>query len=154
IAALLLGAAISTWQAIRATRAERAAAVQADRANNQAAKANASLGLLQEMLDSANVQSGKGAEYTVRQLLDDFSASLAERLKGQPELEAALRLTVGRAYRSLGMTRQAKEHLEAAMAMLRQRPGQESERVASVLLTLAYVASDEEDLQRAIALTN
>jgi tetratricopeptide (TPR) repeat protein len=151
-AALVLGTAISTWQAVRATRAERVAAAEAQRANRQAAKANASLTLLREMLSSANVQSGKGNEYTVRQMLDDFSAPLPQRLKGQPELEAALRTTIGDAYRSLGMRKQARDHLEAALQLLRRSSGEDSVPVARVLVALAWLPSDEGDQAAAVAL--
>jgi tetratricopeptide (TPR) repeat protein len=104
------------------------------------------------MLSSANVQSGKGNEYTVRQMLDDFSAQLPQRLKGQPELEAALRTTIGDAYRSLGMRKQARDHLEAALQLLRRSSGEDSVPVARVLVALAWLPSDEGDQAAAVAL--
>ena len=46
--------------------------------------------LLQEMLVSAHPAQHKRADYTVRELLDDFSERLDKQLKEQPEVEAVV----------------------------------------------------------------
>ena len=60
------------------------------RATTENAKAQAVSNLLQEMLRSANPEEAQHIEYTVRQLLDDFSASFGTGLPGQPEVEAEI----------------------------------------------------------------
>ncbi|HYV34587.1 MAG TPA: tetratricopeptide repeat protein, partial [Gemmataceae bacterium] len=124
---LLIGTIVSTWQAIRATRAEDLAQTRLDaesaalvRAKAEASRANAISEFLQEALYSANPDSSKGADYTVRQLLDDLSQGLGERLKDQPETEATIHATIGNAYRALGLTQSAKGHLDKALEIRRR----------------------------------
>jgi len=57
----------------------------------QAAKATAINNLLEQMLQSASPYAAKGTEYSVRQMLVDFSAGLEDQLRDQPEVEAAIR---------------------------------------------------------------
>ena len=82
---------------------------------SEEAKATAISNLLQEMLASANPDETKGADYTVRQLLDGFAAGLGDQLKEQPEADAAIRSTIGNAYRRLGLPDKAAPHLKAAL---------------------------------------
>jgi eukaryotic-like serine/threonine-protein kinase len=134
----LLGAiAVSTWQAVRAIRAEQAqshlrqvAEVEKKKAQTEAAKATAISGFLQQLLGSADPDALKGSDYTVRELLDDFSTSRATQLEGQPEVGATVRATVGRAYRRLGVLGKALEHHQhhqRAVALRRQVAGQDAE---------------------------
>ncbi|HUE75048.1 MAG TPA: serine/threonine-protein kinase [Pirellulaceae bacterium] len=153
--ALLGGAAAATWQAVRAIKAEalaglryeaeREAREQADAARKdavaerkaaevEAAKATAVSDLLQEMLASANPDRGKGAEYTVRQLLDDSTHRVRDQLEEQPEVEAAVRAAIGNAYRRLGLTDKAEPHLARALAIRRAEAATPEEILAQSLL--------------------
>jgi serine/threonine protein kinase/tetratricopeptide (TPR) repeat protein len=143
VTALVLGAVVSTWQAVRATRAEREQARQRREAQTQAAKATAISDLLQEMLRSANPDTLKGSEYTVRQLLDDFSAGLANHFEGQPEVEAAVRTTIGRAYHRLGFADKASAHLERALTLRRHIFGPQAEQVAETLKECAWSSFEQ-----------
>ena len=67
------------------------------------------------MLASANPETLKGSEYTVHQLLDDFSAGLGNQLAGQPEVEATVRGVIGKAYWRMGKAARANPHLKAAL---------------------------------------
>jgi serine/threonine protein kinase len=110
--AVLAGLGVSTWQAVRATRAEGLAAdrltaevaagerAKADeaRAVSEARRATAVADLLQQMLASANPEVAQKAGMTVRDLLEAFSAGLGDQLKDQPEVEATVRQVIGRAY--------------------------------------------------------
>jgi serine/threonine protein kinase len=128
---LLTSLAALTVSSIHAWRSER-------RAITESAKAIATSELLLSMLDSANPEQAKGSEYTVRELLDDFSAGLGNQLKDQPEAEAAVRLTIGNAYRRLSQPEQAKPHLEAALKLRRELFGTNHESVADCLVALAW----------------
>jgi serine/threonine protein kinase len=81
----------------------------------EAANATAISKLLQHALESANPDSAKGADYTVRQLLDDISTDLSDRLRDQPEAEAAIRATIGKAYLGSQSRHKAESHLRAAL---------------------------------------
>jgi tetratricopeptide (TPR) repeat protein len=71
------------------------------------------------MLSSANPDSKKGATYTVRQLLDEASVRLHDQFTGEPETEAAIRATIGNAYRRLQVTDKAEPHLRRALEIRR-----------------------------------
>jgi serine/threonine protein kinase len=156
IAALVLGVAASTWQAVRATRAERAqsrlrseAEVSQKQSQTEAAKASAISNFLQEMLRSANPDSLKGSEYSVRQLLDDYSAGLANHFEGQPEVEAAVRTTIGNAYHRLGFPDKASGHLERALALRRRIFGPQAEQVAETLTDCAWSSFERDQHSQA-----
>ncbi len=93
------------------------AEIARQQATAEAAKATAISGLLQKALQSANPDEAKGANYTVRQLLDDLSAGLGDQLKDQPEVEAAIRATIGNSYRRLGFLDKAERQLQTVLNM-------------------------------------
>ncbi|MDX1963390.1 MAG: serine/threonine-protein kinase [Pirellulales bacterium] len=122
--ALVLGTVVSVWQANVARRAEELAQQRWESeqfAHHQAlaaaSKASAISGLLQQMLELANPSTSKGAGYTVRQMLDDFSANLVDRLVNQPATEAEIRATIGNAYRGLQSFDKAEPHLKKALEL-------------------------------------
>src|SRR5262249_25952825 len=155
---LVVGTVISAGLAIRATAAEREAAAQRDvavkaeqaadlqrqeaqqkeaAAQVEATKARTLVGLLQELLGTANPESAKGSNYTVRQMLDDFEARLGDRLKGQPDLEADLRITIGLAYFTNNLQDKAQDQFRRALELRRGFFGSEHAKVAEVLTHLA-----------------
>jgi tetratricopeptide (TPR) repeat protein len=149
IMVLAVGVVVSTLEALRATQAEREqsrlrrqAQASQGKSQTEAAKATAISDLLQEMLRSANPDSIKGAEYTVRQLLDDFSTDLGKQLAQQPEVEATIRATIGNAYYRLGAVDKAEPHLQRALALRRRLYGEESIEVAQSLVDHAWNLSE------------
>ena len=145
ITVLAVGVLVSTSEAIRAARAERDqsrlrqnAVASQKQSQTEAAKATAISDFLQQLLRSANPDALKGSEYTVRQLLDDFSAGLEKQLAGQPEVEATVRATIGNAYFRLGVADKAEQHLERALALRRHLYGEQSEEVAQSLVDHAW----------------
>jgi serine/threonine protein kinase/Flp pilus assembly protein TadD len=130
---LLLVAAVAalTVSNVQTRRNER-------RATTQTAKAKAVSDLLQKMLASSNPDEVKSAEYTVRQLLDDFSAGLSDDLAEQPEVEAEILATIGRAYWRLGVLDNAEPSLKRALEMRRRVFGSHHEKVAESLLDYAW----------------
>src|SRR6266540_5305342 len=135
---LVLGVVVSAWQAIRATRSEREQSRLRSQAETEAAKATAISDFLQQMLGSANPDALKGSEYSVRQLLDDFSAGLATQLANQPEVEATVRATIGRAYYRLGVADKAVAHHERSLTLRRRVFGDQAEPVAESLVDCAW----------------
>jgi tetratricopeptide (TPR) repeat protein len=145
IASLLIGSAIATWQAVRATRAEQTAIANSEQAASDAATATAISDLLMEMIDSANPDAGRGAEFTVRQMLDQFADGLSDQLHNQPEAEATIRLTIGNAYRRLGLLDQAEPQIEAALAQRQDIFGHDHVQFADALVKKAWLLNEQAD---------
>jgi serine/threonine protein kinase/lipopolysaccharide biosynthesis regulator YciM len=165
-ALLLLGMAVSTWLAIRATRAERDALAARDaeilqrqeteaqrdraltaeslaserleqvtrekervekaeqKAAEEAAIAKAVNEFLQkDLLEQADVSNQEGGQEVrdpdvkVRTLLDKTAKSIEGKFQDQPRTEAAIRLTLGNTYRSLGYFAEAQPHLERSVGL-------------------------------------
>jgi tetratricopeptide (TPR) repeat protein len=158
-ASLIVGTMISIWQATVARRAEgladaRLVAEQAARqqATAQAAKATAINRLLVQMLHSANPDASRGSTYTVRQMLDDFSARLGVQLRDQPEAEASIRATIGSAYQRMGALDKAEPQLAAALKLRRRVFGHDHVEVANSLLDYARLKSEQGTTEAAIPL--
>jgi eukaryotic-like serine/threonine-protein kinase len=137
--ALLLASVASLAISNFAIKRERDAKTMAlAQAKTEAARAQAVSDLLRNMLASSYPDKVKGSEYTVRKLLDDFSAGLGEQLEGQPEVEAAIRSVIGRSYWRLGVPDRAEIHLKKALDLHRQVFGANDERVANSLIDYAW----------------
>jgi tetratricopeptide (TPR) repeat protein len=134
-AALVVGLGLSSWQYFRAT--------------TESARARAVSDLLQEMLGSADAERAKGSDYKVRELLDDFSASLGNQLADEPSVEADIRATIARAYRSLGVPERGQPHLERAIELARQVYGSQHENVAAILVDYAQNLENQMRLEEA-----
>ena len=90
---------MSTWQAIRATRAEAADRVEADKATaiNDF--------LVDDLLVQAQPWTATVAlsdRLTLRQVVDRAAERVGERFRTRPPIEAALRTTIGGIYLGLG----------------------------------------------------
>jgi eukaryotic-like serine/threonine-protein kinase len=130
---LLAGVIVSSWQAVRATRAEGLA-------TKQAAKAEAVNTFLQEMLGSADPTQAKGEDVRVRDALDAAAKKIEDgSLAEQPDVEAAVRTTLGSTYRALGLYDEADPHLRSALEMKRRVLGREHHDVAAALTELAIL---------------
>jgi serine/threonine protein kinase/tetratricopeptide (TPR) repeat protein len=147
-AVLILGTALSTWQAILARRAERdavAAWAQESRQRNRAVDAERlargneekakrsqadtrafSEFLVNDMLAVARpegMEGGLGVGVTVAQALEAAEAKLAERFAGRPQAEAAARDAIGKTWRNLTRYEQAEQHLRRALELRNQELG-------------------------------
>ncbi|HEX3552494.1 MAG TPA: serine/threonine-protein kinase [Thermoanaerobaculia bacterium] len=133
---LILGLAISmTFQSVRLRR-ERDRAVQVT-------------GFLEDVFKSSDAEQARGREVTARELLDRGGTKVLAELKGQPETEAALALTIGKAYRSLGLYDSAAPLLERSLALRRQRLGETHPDVAECLDNLADLYLRRDEISRA-----
>jgi hypothetical protein len=137
---LALGVVVSTWQAVRARAAERAAA-------NEAAAAHAINDFLQNDLlaqASAATQSGPSAkpdpDLKVRTALDRAAAHIAGKFDRQPQVEAAIRETIGQAYLGLGQYPQARAQLERALHVARRAFGPENPKTLKMINWLGRTA--------------
>jgi serine/threonine protein kinase len=118
---LLAGVAVSTWQAVRATRAEgvaEARRLQAEAAEKKARAVNDFL--IQEMIGAADPEEARGRKVTVEEVLDKAADKVGGAFAEQPEVEASVRVAIGLAYNDLGLYGKAEPHLRRCLE-LRQR---------------------------------
>ncbi len=125
--ALAAGVVGTSLGLVEARRQRDAADEQRDRANDEAAVAREvndllTAALLRNADPLARSRAGHAPDpdLKVRTLLDEAAARLDGRFEGRPKVEAAIRLTVGKAYCELGLYPQAVRHLERALALTRQ----------------------------------
>ena len=131
---LLAGITATTWQAVRATRAEaRTRAEQqrtleqkreADRRRAEAEGAKAATAqvnaFLVEMFESADPQFARGKPVLVRDVLDKAAQGIDTKFAAQPRVQSAVRSTLGRTYFALGLYEQAEAQFARALELDRQ----------------------------------
>jgi serine/threonine protein kinase/tetratricopeptide (TPR) repeat protein len=155
--ALALGVVVSSWQALRATRAERAqnkirqlAEANEQKARTQAAKSDQVAQFMQDMLKGVGPSAALGRDTALlREILDRTAARIVQDLKGQPEVEAELRNTIGTVYRELGDYDKAWAMHSQALAIQHKLVGMESPQVATSLHNLARVLREQGKLAEA-----
>jgi eukaryotic-like serine/threonine-protein kinase len=139
------GVMVSTWQAVRATRAERAQALlrqeaEAGRkeARTEAAKSEQVARFLKDTLKGVGPSVALGRDTTMlKEILDQTAAHVGDGLKDQPEVEIELRNTIGSLYSELGQNEKAQEMHRRALELARELPGKRRLEVASSLDSLA-----------------
>ncbi|MHC5110604.1 MAG: serine/threonine protein kinase, partial [Planctomycetota bacterium] len=97
----------------------------------------------------ATVEAPDGGDVQMRDVLDDAARWVDIALRDQPEVEAALRMTIGNSYRALGEFDLADEHLSAALESRRKLFGTEHPEFAASLNTMALLAKDRGALKEA-----
>jgi serine/threonine protein kinase len=122
---LVAGVIASTWQAVKARRAEA-------QAKQQSAIAQAVNNFLRRDLlaqASAAAQSGPATkpdpDLKVRTALDRAAERIEGKFSQQPEVEAAIRDTVGQTYTDLGLYPEATKQLQQALDLRRRVLGPE-----------------------------
>ena len=149
--ALVAASAVSTWQAIRATRAERSAVESAEieRLTNRF--------FIDDLLGNASLSSQVIAgikpdpDIKVRTLVDRAADGIGGRFDDQPLLEAAIRKMIGRVYESLGLHDRAMEHLERAYELRRRLLGEASRLTLGTAIELGQEESRLALHDRAVA---
>jgi serine/threonine-protein kinase len=131
MAACLLIAGVMTWQSFRI----RATAEQAERSALAADEVSDFLVNLFEWMEPGQ---RRGNTITARELLDRGSARL-ETLTGEPLSRARILLTIGKAYRKMGLYDQAQPLLTEALTIRRELLGDNHLDVAESLLELAHL---------------
>lgn len=102
----------------RAMRSEQLAEKRQQEAETKAAIAEAVNRFLNEdLLAAADAELSSGEDVTVREVLDSAAGTIETAFQDQPEVEAAVRLTIGTAYRSLGQYEPALAHLTEAIQL-------------------------------------
>lgn len=159
---LLLGTGVSIWQAIRATHAEQRANAERDaaiaekkRGDAEAATALAVNEFLQKDLlaqaDIANQTAGvdRNRNITVRDLLDRAAAGIDKKFHDQPPTEAAIRATLGNAYRAVADYSQAQSQLEKSIALRKEKLGPRHPETLQSMHSLAGILFSRGELAAA-----
>jgi eukaryotic-like serine/threonine-protein kinase len=138
ISVLMSATAVSTWQAVRATKAERVAKQERQRAEQVSR-------FLQEVFSAADPHVNFGRIPTARELLDQAASNIRHDLDQQPDVRASLLQAIGRSYYRMGENTQAAAHLRDALR-IKQANGGDPNVVASLFMDLAGAAVAEEQL--------
>ena len=147
---LLTGFAITMSAMFGVQRRERMRAdAERDRAIVQTEKAAQINTFLQDMLASVDPEKAQGREVTVREVLDEAGQRLETGLAEQPEVQAAVRGTLGKTYMALGLYDAAEPQLFKALATRREIFGEEHGEVASSLSDLAGLMLEKGDYKEA-----
>lgn len=142
-AVFLIG--VSVVLAVQSARIARAR----DRAESEAAKAQAVSTFLQETLRSADPFKGSGRDVTVLEVLEASADRIEESFADQPEVDAAIRSTIGSTYVGLGRHEEAEPWFREALEMRRELFGRDHPDVAESLHSLGIVLSERGDYEAA-----
>jgi thiol-disulfide isomerase/thioredoxin len=146
------GAIISTSLYFQAEAERFRAEEERYRAEQQAERAMASIGFMRDMVMSANPVC-IGQEVKVGELLDSYSKKIDAAFVGQPEVEAAVRSTIGETYQFLDMfekagtfesyQQSAEEHLTTALDLRKRALGAEHPETLESMELLAGFFEDQ-----------
>jgi serine/threonine-protein kinase len=114
---------------------------QAERAQEQAKRAESARRVLSELFQAADPQALNGREMSARELVDQGAARLRGDAGIEPDLRAALLTDLGSVYHSLGAFKQAR----ALLAGIESTPGVRAETLSAARLLAAEVAVADGD---------
>jgi serine/threonine protein kinase/tetratricopeptide (TPR) repeat protein len=135
---LVLGVVVSTWQAVRATLAEREQIRLRQQAQTEADKSQQVAQFLKDMLKGVDVSVALGRDRTMlKEILDKTAERISKDLTNQPEVEADLGYTIACVYQELVQREQAEAMHRKVLTLRRKLFGDEDARVAASLTELA-----------------
>jgi len=129
VAILSLLAILAVAMAIQSVRIAR----ERDRANQEAATAQAVTQSLAAVFEFADPGWARSNTITAKELLDQGAEKVVRELKDQPVVQAKLMDTIGGLYLSIGVYDRARPLLENSLKLRRQTMGAESIDVAESL---------------------
>jgi eukaryotic-like serine/threonine-protein kinase len=145
VLALSVGVVVSTWQLVRARRAEAEARAVSDFLQNdllaQASAANQS-----------EPTTMPDPDLKVRTALDRAAEKIAGKFDKQPQVEAAIRDTIGQTYYDLGLYPEARKQLERALELHQRIQGPNNPKTLNTAMHLGFVAEGQGKFAEAEAL--
>ena len=130
---LIAGVVVSTWQLVRARRAEASAqAVNDFLQNDLLAQASAA--------NQSGPTTKPDPDLKVRTALDRAAAKIEGKFDKQPQVEAAIRDTIGQTYLDLGLYPQARMQLELALTLHQRVEGPNNPKTLYTAMKLGSVA--------------
>jgi len=135
-----------------ATIQARAVSRQRDRAEAEAAKAQAVNQFMRETLSAANPW-GAGYNVSVVEALDQATKKISSSFAGQPLVEAEVEQTIGDTFKSLGRFSRAKPLLESAFDARTRLLGRDDPETIESLAALSQLAWRDSRFDEAITRT-
>jgi serine/threonine protein kinase/tetratricopeptide (TPR) repeat protein len=124
---LLLGSTVSTWQAVRATRAEAEARMMAEDEKRARAETQAMLDFVEKQVFAAarpeGLEGGLGREVTLRRAIEAALPFLAQSFHDQPLIEARLRMALGTSFNYMEECKIAAGQFQKARAIYTEHRG-------------------------------
>jgi eukaryotic-like serine/threonine-protein kinase len=137
-AALITITVISITMGLRIAASEQAALAEAERAYRESEKSQQAANFLKNMIGDVWPTAARGRD---TEIFKDALRMTAERLrglKGHPEVEVDVRLTLARAYEELGLFNELEAMSREAARVARAHWGERHERVAEALIFQGY----------------
>jgi serine/threonine protein kinase/tetratricopeptide (TPR) repeat protein len=160
---LIAATALSTWQAVRATRAEAQAKDNLTKAQQQEAnarkreaQASAIVTFFRDKVIAAarppGQDGGLGRDIKLRDALDRAEASIAGQFADEPEVEGSIRDAMGQSYIYLGEPEAALRQYERALELRRAVLGPEAHETIVAISGVAEAHYNAGRLDKAIPL--
>ena len=144
-ALLFAGVVVSSWMAVRASRAEQESRAVNDFLRNDL--------LAQASIDKQVLRDTKlDPHLEVRTALDRAAEQIEGKFRTQPLIEASIRQTIGGTYTDLGLFPEAQRHLERAFELRRHTLGQNNLETLTSMNGLARVLERQRKFANAEAL--
>jgi len=134
---LAAGVVATSWQAFRARRAEQAALLQKQQAEEEARGARAARDFLQEILIQASPAEPGGAVLTLDRVVEIAFERLDSALFESPAVEGAVRHTLGRILIGFGRFSEGRDHLLRTVELLQRSTGSSRDQLPWALVHLA-----------------
>ena len=155
-ASLVLGAAVSMWQALRVT-AERDAKQDALQQARAAEADTAAFGdfLVNRVLAAArpeDVEGGLGIEVTIARALEQAEKQLGQDFAGRPLAEALARDAIGVTWETLGRYEDAKWQLRRAIELRQRELGPDDPATLKSMNDLAVIYTKANEPDKAVPL--
>lgn len=136
--------------AVTAQGNEALARRDAERQNRIAQAVNT---FVADMLAAANPErSGQGRDTRIIDILDEAAAGLDGAFPDEPEIEAAIRFTLGSTYAALGQYAPGEEHLRAALQLRVRLSSGDTPELAQTMNKLGRVLQDTARYEEAEAM--
>jgi serine/threonine-protein kinase len=124
-----------------------------DVARSEQQRADGVLALLVDLLSSANPEYlPGGSDITLGEFLGKAESIIAQQRSADPAVQARLRHTIGKVFLARSQYAQARTHLEAALAQLREADGAHDMAAAAVLHDLAKLTAESRSKAQAVPL--
>lgn len=156
-AALLLGTAVSVWQAVEATAAHHLANEQFVLADERRMQAEAVADLLESVFKDLNPHAETKDGLTFKDQLIaklDEVASPLEQEGADPLIQARLQHALGQAYRGLGEPEKAVPHLQRSLEAVKAALGPDHRNSLNAMRSLGAAYLDDQKLALALPLMN
>jgi tetratricopeptide (TPR) repeat protein/predicted Ser/Thr protein kinase len=148
---LVGGISATTWQWLRAGRAEQAERERGEQLDAQIKRLGVVNAFYKGLLDTGNINKASNpVEFTVRQALEEAARRLESSPPDDVVIEAELRVTLGEALSSIGRAEDSLPHLRRAAELQEHTFGRESRQYAAAVNTLGvslYALNRTEEAQ-------